>query len=125
MSITFKCEADMILWTFAKLLVTFNERQNLFAAQSIWWIAALVQLDPALRYFINYQNVQSIIQSNNDVREPIRASFETEISSTSLDIQRQLETDEEAAQVLSQYQADLLRHTRKGRVNPQLLGVLP
>ena len=49
MSITFENKADIILWTLAKLLVTFQERQYLFAAQCIWWIAALLQLDQALR----------------------------------------------------------------------------
>jgi len=48
MSITIENEADIILWTVAKLLVTFKQCQYLFVAECIWWIAALVQLDPAL-----------------------------------------------------------------------------
>ena len=53
MSITFENESDILVWTFAKLIVTFQQHQYLFAAQCMWWIAALVQLDPALRYFID------------------------------------------------------------------------
>jgi len=53
MSITFENEAGILLWTFGTLLVTFEQRQYLFAAQCIWRIAALVQLDPALQYFLN------------------------------------------------------------------------
>ena len=59
MSITFENEADIILWTLAKPLVTFQERQYLFAAQCIWWIGALLQLDPALRYFIDNREFPS------------------------------------------------------------------
>jgi len=61
MSNTFENEADIILWALAKLLVTFDERQYLFAGQCIWWIAALVQLDPALRHFIDHRDLPSMV----------------------------------------------------------------
>jgi len=40
MSITFQNKTDSILWTLDKLLITFQERQYLFAAQCIWLLAA-------------------------------------------------------------------------------------
>lgn len=48
MSITFENEADIMVWNVTQLLVTFEQRQYLFAAQCIWLIAALVQLNPVL-----------------------------------------------------------------------------
>lgn len=108
MSITFRSEADIILWTFAKLLITFKERQYLFAAQCIWWIAALVQLDPALTYLIDHQKFPSDIESGKEVRASVQVSFEREISATPRDIQRQSETDEYTVPEQSQYQGDPL-----------------
>jgi len=98
MSITFKSEADIILWTLARLLVNFTERQYLFAAQCIWWIAALDSLDPALRQLLDHRKFP-------------------DISSIPRDIHRQSETDEDEVPVQNEYQADPLRHTRKERVN--------
>ena len=59
MSITCEYVADSILSTVAKLFVTSDQRQYLFATLCIWWIAALVQLDPALRYFLGHQKFPS------------------------------------------------------------------
>jgi len=118
MSITFKNEANIILWTSEKLLVTFEERQYLFAARCIWWIAALVQLDPALRYFIDNRKFQSGVPGNNAEQESLRQLIERDISSTPQDIQRYSETNEYRIPVENQYQADPLQCNRKGRVNP-------
>jgi len=63
-SITFDNEADIILWTLAKLLVTFEQRQYLFVAQWIWWIATIVQLDPALQYFLRHHEFPSEMRKN-------------------------------------------------------------
>jgi len=102
MSITFAREADILLWAFAKLLVTFQECQYLFAAQCIWWIAALVQLDAALRYLINNQKFPSGLRSDKEERSPISLLIEREVSSTPRDIQRQSEIDEDAVPIQSQ-----------------------
>jgi len=59
MSITFNCEADVILWAFAKLWIILAERQYTFALHCIWWLASLVQLDTALRYLIEYHRFPS------------------------------------------------------------------
>jgi len=117
-SITFQNEADIILWTLAMLLVTFEEQQYLFAAQCIWWIAALVQLDPALKYLINHRKFPSDITRVNAERESIRPSIERGISSTPRDIQRYSKLNKNTELVENQYQADPLQRTRKGRVNP-------
>jgi len=113
MSITFENEANIILWSLAKLLVTFEERQYHFAAQCIWWIAALVQLDPALRYFIDHRELPSKVMGVDAETQ----STEMLISPTPRDLQRHSETDEYAVPERSQYQADPLRHTWKGRSN--------
>jgi len=114
MSITFEHEADIILWASVKLLVTFEEHQYLFAAQCVWWIAALFQLDPALRYFIDHRELPSKVTGVDAETQ----STERLISLTPRDIRRHSETDEYAIPERSQYQADPLRPTRKGRINP-------
>jgi len=53
MNITFEHEADALLWVFGKLISQFHQRQYLFAAQCIWWISALVGLQPALVYYLD------------------------------------------------------------------------
>jgi len=59
MSITFNCEADILLWTFPKLLNTCEERKDTFVIHCVWWLATLVQLDSALRYWIEYHQFPS------------------------------------------------------------------
>jgi len=98
-------------------LVTFKQRQYLFGAQCIWWIAALVQLDPALRYYLDHQEFPSKIQQNN-LREPSTISMNREISSTPRDIRRQSDSDGTTVPIRNQYLADPLHRTRKGRINP-------
>jgi hypothetical protein len=53
MNITFQNEANVLLWCFAKLIVTFQAIQYLFAAQCVWWISAIIELQSALVYFID------------------------------------------------------------------------
>jgi len=69
MSITFDNEADIIVWTLAKVLVIVEQRQYLFTAQCIWWIAALVPLDPALRYIIDNQKFPSECHKGDQIPE--------------------------------------------------------
>jgi len=59
MRITFNWEADKLLWTYAKLLNTFEERKYTFAIPCVWWLATLVQLDSAIRYLIEYHQFPS------------------------------------------------------------------
>jgi len=115
MSITFKNEADIIFWTLAKLLVTFQERQYLFAAQCIWWIGAFVQLDPALRFLIDNRELPSAWLNDDQTRADV---IEREISSTLRDIQRRSLSEEREAPAEIQYWTDPLRRTRKWRIVP-------
>jgi len=71
MNITFQHKADMLLWTFAKLLATFEERQYLLAAQCIWWIAAFVPLDFALRYLVENRKFRSELQADIEEQDPV------------------------------------------------------
>jgi len=118
MSITFKSEDDIILWTLVKLLHSFRERQYLFVAQYIWWIATLVQLYPALRNFINLRKFPLDIEDVRDAREFIWISVERAIPSTPWDIERLSEPVADKASVRNTYQSDPLRRTQKARVNP-------
>jgi len=81
MSITFNCEADVILWAFAKLLIIFAERRYTFALHCIWWIASLVQLDTALRYLIEHHRFPS------EIREPQDNKIDRQISPVPRDLQ--------------------------------------
>jgi len=85
MGITFENEADELLRTFAKVLVTFEERQYLLAAQCIWWIAALIQLDSALRYSFDNRKFCSELRIHSDNQG--WAILEREIATTPRDIQ--------------------------------------
>jgi len=105
------------LWTFGKLLVTFEQRQYLFAAQCIWWIAALVQLDPALQYFLNNCRFPSEKLIQYTIREEQEEIVNRDISSTPRDIQQRSIIQELEDSVINNYQADSLRRTWKGRIN--------
>jgi len=114
MSITFASEAKVLIRPFAKLLVTFQKRQYLFAAQCIWWIAALDQVGPVWRYVINNPKLPSEILVARKVLES--NTIQREISTTPRDIQRRSPSEEPVPP--SQYTADPLRHTRNGRIDP-------
>jgi len=88
MSITFENEANFILWTLPKLLAMFEQRQYIFAAQSIWWIAGLVQSDPALQYFLMYRKFPKDECDHNEEQELTQETIERSISPTPRDIQQ-------------------------------------
>jgi len=113
MSITFNCEADVILWAFAKLLILFAERQYTFALHCIWWLASLVQLDTALRYLIEYHQFPS---ENREIQDD---KIDREISSTPRDIARDISVNSNTRKAIASenYITDPLRRTRKGRIN--------
>jgi len=55
MSITFEHEANILVWTFGKLITIFWEQQYLFVVQCAWWLSAVVGLKPALRIYLDHQ----------------------------------------------------------------------
>jgi len=87
MSITFENEANILMWTFGKSLATFEQRHNPFATQCIWWIAALVQLDPALSYYLEYWRFPTEGLNRRELKDVPAASFDTGVSSTLRDVQ--------------------------------------
>jgi len=117
MTITFENDADLLLWTFVKLLVTYKQCQYLFATQCIRWILASVQLYPALGYYLEYQKFASEESNSSELWQLWGELADRNISSTPQDIQRQSESAELAGSVGNQYQADPLRRTRNGRIN--------
>jgi len=118
MSISFKNKSDRLLSTFAKLLVAFELPQYLFAAQCIWWIAMLVQLDPALQYFLDHREFPSEVWCHNEEPEIIEASLEREIPVGPGDIQQWSVIAESPVPANTHHQADPLGRTRKGKLNP-------
>ena len=116
MSITFNCEADVILWAFSKLLIIFGERRYTFALHCIWWLASLVQLDTALRYLIEHHQFPS------ENRETQNNKIDRQISPIPRDIARDSSVRSDRSiprKPIDSYISDPLRRTRKGRVNPR------
>ena len=113
MSITFNCEADVILWAFSKLLIIFGERRYTFALHCIWWLASLVQLDIALRYLIEHHQFPS------ENRETQNNKIDRQISPIPRDIARDISVDSNTREAITpeNYVTDPLRRTRKGRIN--------
>jgi len=71
MTITSENDNDVIVYGLEKIISFRRERQNLFAAHCVWWIASLIGLDSGLVIYIdNLQNRQPAIStqelSNND-----------------------------------------------------------
>jgi len=59
----FKNEYDVIVWSFSYLLHRFEDSNNLFAAQCIWWLANLVDLKNILSYYHQHKILHSEHQS--------------------------------------------------------------
>jgi len=51
----FNNKYDEILWTFSPLLDRFEKEDQLFPAQSIWWIASVIQFTEILTYYRHYK----------------------------------------------------------------------
>jgi len=131
MSITFEHEADVLLWVFGRLINIFREKQYLFAAQCVWWLAALVRLQPALAYYFDHQEfpleirqsatTQSRTILSGNIVSTLELQERREVSSTLRDIQQEsrLLEPENSLDNTSTYIPDRLRRTRKGRVNPR------
>jgi len=118
MSNTSQNEANILLWTLAKLFATFEQCQYLFATQCIWWIAALFQLDTALRYFLKYLKFPSEEPNMTEWQIPILAVIERGISQTPRDIRQRSAAIKYNESVDENHQADSSRRTRKGTINP-------
>jgi len=108
MSITCMKDANIVFWTVAKLLVTFEKRGYLIAAQCIWWIAALVQLDLALRHFIDTRKLPSEGIHISEISESIRPPNAKEIPPTPRYIQQRSESDNYELPARDQYQPESL-----------------
>jgi len=66
MTLTLHNEADESFQSFAKLIATFQAKQYLLAAQSVWWISAIIGLQPALVFFIDNQQFPSELRLERD-----------------------------------------------------------
>jgi len=132
MSITFNCEADVILWAFAKLLNIFAERQYTFALHCIWWLASLVQLDTALRYLIEYNQFPSENRETQDDTidkqiSPIPRDLQNDSRGKSIsnwDTKDQLRTDETIIKSQNSWQLNKINNQNKfkkqGKNTPRL-----
>jgi hypothetical protein len=66
MSITFKNEADIVLWVLARLIKNFHSKLYWFEAQCVWWLSALIGLSPALVFYLKHDNLPSELISINN-----------------------------------------------------------
>jgi len=118
MSITFENEADILLWTIAKWLDRFKQRHYLYATEWIWWIVALVWLDPALLYYLEYRRFPSEESNSTESKDIPAESLNRGVSSAPLDTQWQSISIGSERQHSMDYQADSLRGPWKGMDEP-------
>ena len=86
MSIIFEHKADVLLWKFGKLIHNVHNKQYLFTAQCVWWISAIVGLQPALVSYLDNQRIPcSVLLRNNKNNLD---SEDRSISAVPRDIQR-------------------------------------
>jgi len=132
MSITCSHKADVLLWNQAKLIATFHAKQYVFAAQCVWWISAIIGLQPVLVYFIDNQRFSSKADLGES-HQPVTISRDNQKSRTrettncdreNLRLDQVLDEAEafiewsEAAR--KQFVTDPLCQTRQGHINPLL-----
>ena len=60
MTITFENESEVLLYSFGKLITIFRAKSYLFAAQCVWWLSALVNLQPELVQWLHIVNRQEM-----------------------------------------------------------------
>jgi hypothetical protein len=61
MNITFKHDANCLLWTFGWLSSIFYDGKYLIVPQYVWWHPLIVGLQPVLVYYIGNQRFPSVI----------------------------------------------------------------
>jgi len=108
MTITFENDNDVIVYALEKIVSYAREYRYFCVANCTWWIASIVGLHEHLRRHI-------------DKLELGQSTIARGISSTPRDIARDvsIESDKKIPEVSEDsYIPDLLRRTRKGRVNP-------
>jgi len=79
-----------------------------------------VRLDQALQHFIDTRKFPSEEINISEIYDSIRPPIENEIPATPHVPQQQSESDNYQIPVWDRYQADPLKRTQKGRVNPLL-----
>jgi hypothetical protein len=53
MTITFETDSDVIVYALEKIVSLARERQYLFVANCVWWIASVIGLEPELVIYID------------------------------------------------------------------------
>jgi hypothetical protein len=96
MTITFKTDSDVIIYSLEKIISFAKENQYLFVANCAWWIAGIIGLDSGLTIFID--NLESRRRVNQ----------QRPISPTPRDIARSLSADPD----LNKIEEDLLLATK-------------
>jgi len=87
MSIGFENGVNVLLWSFAKSIVTFEAKRYLFAAQCTRWISAIIGSQLALVHFIDNQRFPS--ESRMEESQPPLVSSRCEPITTELNQQKQ------------------------------------
>jgi hypothetical protein len=56
---TFNNEHDILIWSFSYPIRRFEDSQNLFAAQCVWWLVSLTNLTDLVEYYCHYRTFPS------------------------------------------------------------------
>jgi hypothetical protein len=101
MTITFENDADVIVYAFEKIIACARERQYVFVANCVWWIAGVLGLDSGLICFIDNLESRKAIIDHRAISE----------------VHRDMARGVSPQELISDYIPDLLKRTRKGRIN--------
>jgi len=121
----FTNEYDIIVCTLALLLRWFQQEDNLFAAQCIWWLASIIQYTEILKFHLQYNTYPSIYVKDLKVTPLIchidKRDLIEETNIPELDLDHTSDTVEETpipqlGSVLRNTHQKNLNTTRSGRV---------
>jgi hypothetical protein len=108
MTITFESDSDVTVYALEKTISFARVNQYLFVANCAWWIAGIIGLHSGLIIFIdNLRSRQPIVSGE-------KANNQCAILSTPRDIARRVSPEDKP----SDYNSNVLRRTRQGRINP-------
>jgi len=66
MGISFRNEANIVMWVFARHIENFHHLQYVFASQCVWWLSALIWLSQVLVFYLKHQQFPSELVILND-----------------------------------------------------------
>jgi len=92
MTITFKDDSDVIIYALEKIISFARERQHLFVASCIWWIASVIGLEQGLvNHIDNLRERKRLVpleaeSKEKDLNKVKSVIYEKAVSATSRDL---------------------------------------